>query len=409
MAKDTRELLVDAAPRPRHAQDFEQLWERGRRQRRSTRLAGTVGVVVLLLVVGVGLVQLAGPGPAGVPVVDTPEPEALEELRGRGQQFGQAETADGVPYAGRLRVGQTPMRPDGTTPDQDEVCVALQIGEPGERSTSQGCGLLENYLEGSRTLWTQSREPTRSGVVAWSPREVDHAIWELAGEQVRVEASPAPGLPGSVFVIAIDGQPQEETEVVMHDAEGEVVATIPVEVDDDAPGQEQVVFELGAASVWTSQPQTSLAEAAEAFASQALGWEAVTLDHDQPSTGPVEVTISGPDSQEIEVMFSPDSAENDTWHILQVGDGAGTLMSDPLALDLDTVPPGADHAQVWVGRHGRTHQLDVDRDQLADGRIELDGRFQDPDDIVAALVIYRDAQGLVLEAGGGHYASEAAP
>lgn len=405
MAEDMRKLLREAAPRPEREPDFEQLWERARRQRRGMQLAGAAGAAVVLALIGVALPQLAVHHPGNVQILDAPD--TREMLRGRGQEFGSGETADGVPYVGRLWISEPPAAGDGEPrADQDLVCVALRIGDETKRVRTQGCGLLEQHLKNNRTIWTQSLAPARSGVAAWTPRKIDHAVWELSDEDLRVEASQVPGLPGSVFVIVIDGQPEQETEVVMYDAAGEKVGTIAVGVD--TPAGDQVLFELGEASVWSSQPGSSLDQAVKAFVLQTLGWDRPGIEHDQPTDDPTRVLISGPSGQEIEALF--DSTESGLWHVLQVGQGAGEVIIEPFALELATVPRAADHAELWIGRHGQTRHLHLDGQEFAGGRVDLNSLgLAYPEDIVAALIIYLDEDGKVLEAHGEHYAAEVAP
>lgn len=222
MGEDMRELLHEAAPRPVREPDFARMWARGRRQRRLTRLAGVTGVVVLLIVGGVGLTQLAMPGPGDVQVAD--EPNVHEPLRGRGQDFGEAETPDGVPYGGRIRVDEAAADDDGGTGrERHEVCVSVSLGPRGERTVAEGCGLLERYLSGE-TLLTSSRGSSHAAVAGWSPLETDRAVWELPDGGLPIEVLEAPGdLPGSVFVIAADDPPAEGTVIVLYDSAGEEV------------------------------------------------------------------------------------------------------------------------------------------------------------------------------------------
>lgn len=256
MSEDTRELLHGAAPRPVREPDFERLWARGRRQRRMGQVAGVMGALVALVVAGVGLSQLATPGPGGVEVVDEPdvdepdteesdseEADSEESLRdeaegfGRGEDFGRAETADGVPYVGRIRVSGAPAGTDGEpAPDQGEVCVGLRVlrdDAEGARLTAESCGSLERHLETDRMLWTHSRHRALAAVAVWTPLEVDHATWELTEEELPVEVLEAPGLPGSVFVIAVDEAPEDDTTVVLYDEEGEQLDRLTVESPDD--------------------------------------------------------------------------------------------------------------------------------------------------------------------------------
>ncbi|MFP4634676.1 MAG: hypothetical protein ACLFRD_02340 [Nitriliruptoraceae bacterium] len=238
MAEQMRELLHEAAPRPSREPDFERMWARGRRQRRMMQAAGVTGALVLLVVAGMGYSQLASPGQGDIEVVD--EPEDQEPLRGRGQDFGQAETPDGVPFVGRIRVSAAPSNADGdATPERGEVCVGLRLGGDDERLlTAESCGSLERHLETDRMLWTHSRNRALAGVAAWTPLEVDHAAWELGEEELPVEVLAAPGLPGSVFVIAVDEAPEHDTTIVLYDAEGEEVDQLTLEVDGSLDDQD---------------------------------------------------------------------------------------------------------------------------------------------------------------------------
>lgn len=237
MAEDMRELLRDAAPRPNREPDFERLWSRGRRQRRMTRLAGAASAVVLLGVGGAGLAQLTAPGPRDVQVVDEPGPDVpgddaydLDELLGRGQDFGEGESPGGVGYVGRLRVRETS---DRTAPEsisgQYEVCITLRVGPQDEQSTANGCGALEQYLEHDRTLWAYTQDSGYAAVAGWLPHEADHAIWELADQEQQIDVLEASGLPGSVFVTAIDAPPQANTAIVLYDDEGAQLDRIELE------------------------------------------------------------------------------------------------------------------------------------------------------------------------------------
>lgn len=221
MAEDMRELLHEGAPRPTREPDFEHLWARGRRQRRMTRLAGATGAVVLLALTGVGLTQLSTSGPGDVHVVEQPDTD--DQLRGRGQDFGQAETPNGVPYVGRIRVSETVDSSDDAGRDRDEVCVSMRVGPQGGRSTAEGCGPLERHLTDDQMVWTHSRTPSHAAVVAWSPLEAERAVWELPDGELPVDVLEAPDLPGSVFVVAVDTAPQADTTIVLYDADGEQV------------------------------------------------------------------------------------------------------------------------------------------------------------------------------------------
>ena len=120
------------------------------------------------------------------------------------------------------------------------------------------------------------------------------------------------------------------------------------------------------------------------------------------------MSIVGPDQQQVEALFSPDTDEEGVWLVLQVGDGPGTLRDD-LTLELETVPSNADHATLLIGSYGQTRQLRVEGQELMSGRVDLDQFGLSREQIVATLIIYRDRSGDVLEAHGNHYSTEALP
>lgn len=343
MAENVRELLHDSAPQPAHRPDFERMWERGRRQRRASRFVGALGGVVVLVVAGLGLAELAAAPPGAVEVADRPDrqPPAPE----RGEDFGAAATPAGVPYVGRLEVGVTPLA-DRPTADDQEVCLTLRVGRPGERSSTRGCGPLDDYLRRNRPLHTVWKQPTLTAVAVWSPRQLDHAIWQLPDGDRRIDVTDAPHLPGSVFVTAIDLGLEQTTAVEMYDADGVRHDTITIEVDDDISADDQPLFELdGDAEQSIATPEDEQLVAALLRFAEAPG----------PATAAAipfadEVAIGlGPNVRR--ERASEDLADADAWAIEIATDGgehfrgvAGLLSPLPLLA-------GAEDATVTVGDH----------------------------------------------------------
>lgn len=395
MADPTRELLRDAAPRPRSEPDFHQVWRRARRQRWTSRIAGAIGVVMLLAAAGVGLSQLVIPGERDLQVVDLfpPGPPAS----GTSQAFGEAETESGTTYAGRIRVAESDSF------DGDAVCLSLHLVPTG--GGSESCRSLDDHLQRERIMWARMQTPEVDAVVVWSPREADHLIWERSDGDQRFAATEAQDLPGSLVVAAVDHSLEGRSRVVLRDADGAEVGSLNLDAPD-VEVETHVLFELGEHAVWDSPADSALEAAAEAFAERALDLPNVAIEHDGTTDGPLWVTMTDTQGREFTALFSPDAETDAAWHVLQVGDGAGSLSFDPLELDLAIVPDDIDHADLWIGRYGRTHTIELTDEDLARGTVDL-REYADlgPEDIAAALVVYRDFTGAALEAHGGHFAA----
>ena len=395
MTDRTRELLRDAAPRPRSDPDFDELWQRARRQRRMSRVAGAIAVVALLAAVGVGLNQFVVPGERDLQVVDLLPPEP--PVSGTSQAFGEAETASGITYAGRIRVVESDSF------DGDAVCLSLHLAPTG--GGSESCRSLDDHLQRERIMWAHMQTPKVDAVVVWSPREADHLIWERSDGDQRFAVTEAQDLPGSLVVAAVDHSLEGRSRVVLRDADGAEVGSLTLDAPD-IEVEDRVLFELGEQAVWDSPADVTLEAAVEAFAEQALDLSNVAIEHDGTTDGPVWVTMTDTQGRGFAALFSPDAETDAAWHVLQVGDGAGSLSFDPLELDLATVPDDVDHADLRIGRYGQTHMIELTPEDLARGTVDL-REYADlsPEDIAAALVVYRSFTGSALEAHGGHFAA----
>ena len=398
MTEDTRELLREAAPQPQREPDFEGLWRRARRQRRAGRLAGAAGVVGLLAVMGIGLAQLVASEEPDLQIIATPPEQPFPESS---QAFGEGATDAGVSYSAEIRV-----RSDAGF-DGQAVCLSLDIDSEGGEPTSGGgsCTSLENHLARERVAWLHSEAEHATGVVGWSPRDVDHVTWDLPDGERRFETTNADHLPGSLFVAVLDGPLEEGSRLVLRNAAGGSVRTLNLDASD-IEVEEEALFELGEQAVWNSPADISLDDAVEAFALEALGLHHVAVDHDGTTDGPVWVTMTDTQGRDFEARFSQDGPTDSAWHVLEVGDGPGALSFDPSQLDLGTVPDVAVGAELWVGRHGLTRYAYFDSDDLAAGIIDLEHHPDlDPQGDDALLIVYRDQRGGAVEAHGGHLPS----
>ena len=402
MTEDTRELLREAAPQPHGEPDFEGLWQRARRQRRAGRIAGAAGVVGLLAVVGIGLAQVVASEEPELQIIDTPPEQPIPESS---QAFGEGETDAGVSYSAEIRV-----RSDAGF-DGQAVCLSLDIdSERGEPTSGGGsCTSLENHLERDRVAWFRSETEHATGMVGWSPLDVDHVTWELPDGEHRFETTDADHLPGSLFVAVLDRPLEEEFRLVLRDAAGGSVHSLNLEAPDVAPDvevEEQTQFELGEQAVWSSPADISLGEAVEAFALEALDLHHVATDHDDTTDGPVWVTMTDVQGRDFEALFSQGLTNDGAWHVLEVGDGPGAVTFDASQLDLGTVPDVAVGADLRIGSHGSTRYAYFDDRDLAAGRIDLNHHPDlDPQDDDAILIVYRDQRGGAVDAHGGHLSS----
>lgn len=393
MTDPTRELLRDAAPRPRSDPDFQQLWQRARRQRRRSRIAGAIGVVVLLAAVGVGLTRFVIPGERDLQVVDLLPPDP--PVPGASQAFGEAETEAGITYAGRVRIAESDSFAG------DAVCLSLRLDPTG--GSSEGCGPLDDHLQRERIMWTRKLTPEVTAVAGWSPREADHLIWELPDGDHRFTVTEAHDLPGSLFVAAVDRPVEGRSRVALIDADGEEVGSLNLEATD-LGDDDRALFELGEEVVWDSPADVSLEAAVEAFALQALDLSNVAIDHDGTTDGPVWVTMTDTQGRAFDALFAPDAETEAAWHVLQVGDGAGSLSFGPLELELEAVPDHVDHAELWIGGHGQTRMIELGHEELTSGTVDLREHADlGPDGIAATLVVYLDATGSAWDADGGHF------
>lgn len=344
MAENVRELLHDSAPQPTHRPDFDRLWEHGRRQRRTSRFAGALGGVVVLVVAGLGLAELAATPPGPVEVADLPD--RTEPSPSRGEDFGAAETPAGVPYVGRLEIRVTPLA-DRPTADDQEVCVTLRTGPQGERSSTRGCGPLDDYLRRNRPLYTAWQPSALTAVAAWTPQQIDHAIWLLPDGDRRIDVSDAPNLPGSVFVTAIDFAVKQTTSIELYDTDGVRVDTITIEVDDDASADDQPLLEEDGDLEQSATPEDEQLIAALRQFAKAPGPDTAAAI---PFVDKVAIGLGPEVHQE---RASEDLADADAWTIEMGLDGgesfrgvAGQLSALPLLADAN-----AENSTVTVGDH----------------------------------------------------------
>lgn len=82
MSDDTRQLLHAASPQPDPPDDFDIVWARARRQRRTRQVAAAVGAAGVLAVATVMLPgMLQGPAPDGLEIVGEPDQANWPEVR----------------------------------------------------------------------------------------------------------------------------------------------------------------------------------------------------------------------------------------------------------------------------------------------------------------------------------------
>lgn len=157
-------------------------------------------------------------------------------------------------------------------------------------------------------------------------------------------------------------------------------------------------------TLWESSTVEGAAQAAEQFARAAFGWQHVDvalLQGDDPrelsSNGGEIAELTGPQGQSIEVVMVPADGDPDApgvWRIGQVGPHLWDA-SDPDRPALQLGGPEAAYAIVqFATGDGQQHRTDVDLD--GGEAIDLDLTA-----IEAALVIYIDDNGVVLDAAGG--------
>lgn len=152
------------------------------------------------------------------------------------------------------------------------------------------------------------------------------------------------------------------------------------------------------AVVWPNQTtpadRTSAEGTVRSFVTEVVGENPteVSLDQTAPAEGPVwaDVTFAQGDTS---VLVVPTEAG---WVVMQVGEGAGSVRTDPPTLHLPSVPH-AESVQVRIDTPAGIREMDVEADELSTGVPLPDGTVH------SVVATYRDSGGNVLAVHGGHY------
>lgn len=155
---------------------------------------------------------------------------------------------------------------------------------------------------------------------------------------------------------------------------------------------------LGDGYLWLSS-STTAAGSAEEFTGVVFGWHdpEVTVDSGEPA-GPTWVSTTR-GGVTIRMLFVPDSADNQRWRLLQLGDESGLtrrVQEDGMTRVDFTAPAAARAGYVVSGNAADARQIDLGPSDLERGFIEV----KEPSTVVIAVFV--DAKGEVVGAAGSH-------
>jgi hypothetical protein len=173
-------------------------------------------------------------------------------------------------------------------------------------------------------------------------------------------------------------------------SKGAVIA----ELSDEPPP-----FELAHDAIWTSPPEVSGEEAIRQFAAAAFGWNDLTLNKSDHTSGTIAIT--GPEGGTVEFGFSARD-DNEPWEIVQVGHGSFSAGGGVLTLG-SPAPLDAAGADLLIRSGGRTYHLELSGYGELQGDVDLVGSGLPTGGVRSVLLIYRDEAGAIIGAEGGHW------
>ncbi len=246
-------------------------------------------------------------------------------------------------------------------------------------------------------------ESAVSTVPGASPARLD--VVEGRGRRRRVVARVGAAASGVAVFIAVVGVTLAVTRTdSTPDVTDSTVATVP-----SMPATDSAVT-LGVGHVWPEHPRDlAPVDLAAEFASEVLGWHdaSVSTQLNLVQSGPVWVTINHPDGSKrlpgIPVLTVPVDGGRVA---IQIGDGGLSVTSDdtedpatvqirparvPLAVTLEALVRTEDSDELF--------HLEADAADL----IELGVSTADAITVQTVLVLYRDGDGQVIDAVGGHF------
>lgn len=343
--------------------------------------------------------------PATAPVVFTAagDVEAVLEayLRDRFPDYpAPGLSRSDVMSDGELATANWQLTGDGPTPYGGSIYLRKDNGAWGvTAATTTGVDLADLVNDGQRV----HGRVTSSAIDLLA---VD--LLDLNGEPVTGAPRPE-GLPGANYrygtagesntgVLDLDIPVTNQTAVVrVHLVGGTLlsiaeVALVPPPTDAPAPGASFVVWPNDATPAKRSDPVTT----ARSFAEQVVGRAPTSAeaDPDAPAGGPTWVEVDL-DTTRVRILTAP---TDDGWVVLQVGDGGGTVTTDPPSVHPPAVA-GAVEVEVRIDTVTGINTVTVSAAQLQDG-VTLPTAGTDLRSIVA---IYRGSQGEVIAVNGGHF------
>ncbi len=233
-------------------------------------------------------------------------------------------------------------------------------------------------------------------------------LLDLNGEPVTGAPRPE-GLPGANYrygtagdsttgVLDVDIPVTNQTAVVRVQLVGGTLLSIaeialaPPPTDGPAPGAGFVVWPNDA----TPALRSDAVATARSFAEEVVGQTptSATADPEAPAGGPTWVDVDFGTTR-VRILTAP---ADDGWVVLQVGDGGGTVTTDPPSVHPPAVA-GAVEVEVWIDTVTGINTVTVPAAQLQDG-VTLPTAGTDLRSIVA---IYRGSQSQVIAVNGGHY------
>ncbi len=249
-------------------------------------------------------------------------------------------------------------------------------------------------------------ESAVSTVPAASPERLD--VVEGRGRRRRIVARVGVAASGvAVFMAAVG--------VTLMVARTDSTPDVTDSTVTSTPATESAVT-LGVGHVWPEHPRDlAPVDLGAAFASEILGWDdvSVTSDPDADLTGPVWVTIDHSDTSSELASLDVLTVPVDGGRVaIQIGNGGLSVTSE------DTEGPGT--VQITPARVPMAVTLEVlvrmeASDELihleadAFDLIELGVSTADADTVQTVLVLYRDGEGQVIAAVGGHFTGPDTP